>query len=379
MGIEIIIAIMAGISIGLIFAFFLLKQQSDKSTTTDTILMQQQIEAMGQQLCANLHETQRTVREELHLVRSQIDNNLTDTHHLVGQRIDNTTRVMSEVQQSLGKLSGATEHFIEIGKDISSLQDLLRPPKLRGSLGELLLAELLGQVLPCSQYSLQYSFRNGETVDAVIHLNAGLVPVDSKFPLDNFERLVASSSEDERKTNHRRFSSDVRKHVDAINHKYIRPDEGTFDFALMYIPAENIYYETIIKEDNLGHDSAIHSYALAKKVIPVSPNSFYAYLQAIALGLKGLRIERTAHEILVQLSSLNSELEQIGREYDTLGLHLGNATKKYAEIDKRLSRFEDKVAALGAEPASQFVQGESSFTRLGPQPTANGDSKSNPL
>ncbi|MDY6834545.1 MAG: DNA recombination protein RmuC [Chloroflexota bacterium] len=373
MSIEGAIAVMAGISMGLIFAFFLLKLQSDKSTKTDSIFIQQQIEAIGQQLYSSLNETQRTVREELHLVRSQMDNNLTDTHHIVGQRLDNNNRVMGELQQSLGKLSGATEYVIEIGKDISSLQDLLRPPKLRGSLGELLLAELLGQVLTYGQYSLQHSFKNGEMVDAVIHLNAGLVPVDSKFPLDNFERLVASSSEDERKINRRRFSSDVRKHIDAISHKYIRPDEGTFDFALMYVPAENVYYETIIKEDNLGNDSAIHSYALTKRVIPVSPNSFYAYLQAIALGLKGMRIERTAHEILGQLSSLNSELEQIESDYDTLGLHLGNATKKYAEIEKRLSRFEDKLKALGAEPVSHVVQKESSLASLATRPTIDGD------
>lgn len=343
--------IVIGVISGVILAVVLWKLLPSSSATSDNSLMQQQVDALRQQVSANLGETQRTIREELHILRSQVDNKMSDTHRIIGDRLGNTTQVIVEVQQSLGKLSSTTEQVIEISKDISSLQELLRPPKLRGSLGELLLAELLGQVLSSSQYSLQYSFRNGEIVDAVIHLNAGLVPIDSKFPLENFERIISSKTDEERKASRRRFVVDIKKHIHNISQKYIRPDEGTFDFALMYIPAENVYYETIIKEDSFGSDGSIYSSALNKKVIPVSPNSFYAYLQAIALGLKGMTIEQSAREILDQLGGFNTELAQIQKDYDTLGMHLSNANKKYADIDKRLTRFQDKVEKLGGEPA----------------------------
>ena len=353
---EIALGIILGILGGVILAILLWKLLPSKSTTSDNPLMQQQIEALRQQTVASLSETQRTLREELHLLRSQVDNRLTDTHRIIDDRLGNTNQVIFEVQKSLGKLSTTTEQVIEISKDISRLQELLRPPKLRGSLGELLLAELLGQVLTPSQYSLQHSFKDGETVDAVIRLNAGMVPIDSKFPLENFERFIAGSTDEERKANRRKFATDVRKHVDAISQKYVRPAEGTFDFALMYIPAENVYYETILKDDSFGSDSCIYSYALKKKVIPVSPNSFYAYLQAIALGLKGMCIEQSAQEILRHLGGLNADLVQLRKDFDTVGLHLSNATKKYGEMDKRLTRFGDRVAGLGGGPVAELQQ-----------------------
>jgi DNA recombination protein RmuC len=332
---ELVLAVVLGVLSGVSMAGLLWKLVLDKPTQ-DNSSMQRQVDALRQQVGASLGETQRTLREELHLLRSQVDNKMNDSHHLLSDRLGTTNQIIFEVQKSLGRLSTTTEQVIEISKDISSLQDLLRPPKLRGSLGELLLAELLAQVLATGQYTLQYRFQDGETVDAVIHLNSGLVPIDSKFPLENFEAIMASETEEERKTHHRKFATDVRKHVDAISSKYIRPNEGTFDFALMYIPAENIYYETIIKEET-SNSNGIYTYALQKKVVPVSPNSFYAYLQAIALGLKGMCIEESAQDILRQIGGMSTEIGQIHREFDTLGLHLTNAAKKYGEVEKRLA------------------------------------------
>ena len=254
--------------------------------------------------------------------------------------------VIKEVSRQLGQLSEKTQQLSDIGKDISSLQDILRSPKLRGNMGELFLGDLLSQILPPEHYQLQYTFQDGGKVDAVIRLQAGLVPVDAKFPLENFQRLVKTEAPEEKKALRRAFLQDVKKHVDAIATKYIRTDEGTFDFALMYIPAENVYYETIIKDDELGADGALFSYALARRVIPVSPNSFYAYLQTILLGLKGLRVEESAREIINHLARLNQEFDRFSESFRLVGDHMENALKKYEEAQKRLLKVEGKMEQL---------------------------------
>ena len=202
----------------------------------------------------------------------------------VGERIADTTKVFGEVKEGLGALTQRTKVIEEVGKNISSFQEILRAPKLRGGFGELLLERLLTDILPHKNYSLQYSFNNGAIVDAVIHIGGKKVPIDSKFPLEDFERMLASESEEEQVALRKQFSRTIKKHIDDVA-RYILPDENTFDFALMYIPAENVYYETILRGQAEG--SELYAYALQKRVIPVSPNSFYAYLQVIILGLKG--------------------------------------------------------------------------------------------
>jgi DNA recombination protein RmuC len=186
-----------------------------------------------------------------------------------------------------------------------------------------------------------------------------LVPVDAKFPLENFQKMLAAQSDDERKSWRRKFVSDVRKHADAIASKYILPDEGTFDFALMYIPAENVYYETIIKDDNFGEEKSVSAYAIERKVIPVSPNSLYAYLQAIVLGLRGMKVEERAQEIIESLSRLKGDLDRFRGEFETLGTHIGNAWKKYEEADKRLVKFEDRLESVEGkhlDPGKQIAE-----------------------
>ena len=245
---------------------------------------------------------------------------------------------------NLGQLSEATQNMLEVGKTITSLEDLLKPPKLRGGMGETLLAELLNQILPKEFVEFQYAFKSGEKVDAVIHLGDALVPVDSKFPLENFRKLVASTDNKEADNLRKSFLRDVKLHIEKISKKYILPDEKTFDFALMYIPAENVYYETIIKDDT---GEGLFPFALEKKVIPVSPNSFYAYLQVIIRGLKGLHIEKKAQEILAHLARLEGEEAKVREDFNVLGRHLSNAQAKYNDAGRSLDRFEDKLLSIG--------------------------------
>ena len=228
---------------------------------------------------------------------------------------------------------------------MSTLQDLLRVPKMRGGLGEFFLADLLTQTLPADSFTLQYGFSDGERVDAVIRLRDRVVPVDSKFPLENF-RKMGQATDSERAEWRRMFVRDVKQHIDAIAQKYIRPGEGTYDFALMYIPAENVYYETIIKEEGVADEKGIFQHALKCRVIPVSPNSFYAYLQVIRLGLRGLAVEQDAQKILEALMRLQRDLTVVREDFSKAGKQLGFAVENFEKADRRLARFEGRLGAI---------------------------------
>ena len=318
----------------------------------EMMLLQQQVENLRSQLSESLKGNTDSVNKQLSGIIEEVNKQLNavtgqmvSSQKTMGERLDNTAKAVSDVNKGLGTLSLAAERIFEVGKDISGLQEILQAPKLRGGLGELLLGDILLQVLPREHFELQKKFRSGETVDAVIRLGAGMVPVDSKFPLENFKRVIETADEAEKRNLKKKFASDVKKHIDAVASKYILPDEGTFDFALMYIPAENVYYETIIKDDSSGE--SISDYALKKKVIPVSPNSFYAYVQAIVLGLKGMRIEKSAQEIIKHLSLLKCDFERFKKDFDVLGGHITNIKNKYDETSKRCDNLGDKLLSTG--------------------------------
>ena len=216
-----------------------------------------------------------------------------------------------------------------------------------------LLEQLLAQMLPREHYALQHGFKSGEKVDAAVRIGERLVPVDAKFPLENFRRMLVEPDDDRRRAFRKAFARDVKNHVEEIAKKYILPDEDTFDFALMYVPAENVYYEMIVKDDE-AEDESISAYALSRRVVPVSPNSLYAYLQVIVLGLRGLRIEANAREIQNDLIRLGGDLEKVKEHFGKLGAHLGNAQKQFADAERDLSRFETKLEAIerkGDQPA----------------------------
>jgi len=332
----------------------------DKKEDQSLLLMQQQIDQLRVQLSQALDNNTQLVQQQLGQVLGNVNERLKEngeilerTQQNLGERLDNAARVVGSVQKSLGGLEEANRKIYEVGKDIASLQEILRAPKLRGGLGEFFLGDLLAQILPTHHFAIQHAFKSGERVDAVIKLGGSLVPVDSKFPLENFKRIFEAANDDERTRNKRQFINDVKKHVDAIAGKYILPDEGTYDFALMYIPAENVYYETIIK-DGSEEERNLSQYALSKRVIPVSPNSFYAYLQAIVLGLKGMKVEERAKEIIQYLSRLRGDFGKFRDDFGLLGKHLGHAQSSYQTTEKRLEQFGQRI--LSADANQEFVE-----------------------
>lgn len=319
-------------------------------------LLQSQVHAATQQSAQQVEALRQSMAENIQVLATQLNQSMATGSKQVGARLDSTSKVIGDVRQQLGQLEKSSHRMLEVGADIAQLQEILQPPKLRGALGELFLGDLLAQILPTSHYTLQHHFKGGEVVDAVVTLRAGMVPIDAKFPLDNFKRVLGADDDAARRAGRRAFARDVKGHVDAIARKYIRMDEGTFDFALMYIPAENVYYETIIKDELLEGEMALFNYALKRRVIPVSPNSFYAYLQTIVLGLKGLQVEEQSREIIGHLSRLRKEFDTFAEAFRLVGQHLDNSTKKFTAAQKRLGKMESKIEQI--DGLAQGLKGE---------------------
>jgi DNA recombination protein RmuC len=337
--------------------------KKDQSSQTMWTMMQQQLEQMRGQLndglsknISILNEQLRGVNETVDRLRQSVSQQLQNSSGDINKRLDNAARVIGDVQKNIGELSTVSKQIFEVGKNIASLQEILQPPKLRGGLGEQFLGELLSQVLPSKFFTLQHQFSGGDRVDAVIRLGEKLVPIDSKFPLDNFRRIIECKTDEERKTCQKAFYRDVKKHIDDISIKYIVPNEGTYGFALLYIPAENVYYETITKDESLGEEKGILNYALSKKVIPVSPNSFYAYLQVIVLGLKGLEIEENAREIQTCLVSLAKELRVFQEDFQVVGRHITNAMNKFEDARRRLDRLSFRFEQVESQPSLPLLE-----------------------
>jgi DNA recombination protein RmuC len=290
----------------------------------------------------------RLLRAELQALRAESARQLADRNAEVDRRLEamtatmdrrleTTTQTTTAIHRQLGQLGQANAEILARANDLKKLEQALRPPKARGGFGELLLGNLLRDRLPAEAYELQYGFKTGERVDAVIKVER-LVPIDAKFPLDNFERLADAETDDQRALHEKAFARDLKNHVDAIATKYIRPDEGTYDFALMYLPSEGVYYELVA-----GKTGALLQYACDKRVFPVSPTTFTSQLQVIALGLKGMQIEQRAHEVMAYVAQLQGDFDRFRDDFQVVGKHIGNAQSKFAEAEKRLDRFDTKL------------------------------------
>ena len=262
-------------------------------------------------------------------------------------------RTLADLRDRLAQLLEATRRVESVGATVAEVQALLKVPKLRGTLGETWLEELLRQVLPAPLFTMQYAFRSGERVDAVIRIGDRLVPVDAKFPLEACQRMLAAEGEAAVRER-REFRRSLRARVDEIAARYIRPDEGTYEFALMYVPAENVYYEAVVRGEDLADDASVVGYALERKVIPVSPNTFYAYLAAVLHGLRGLEVEARAREILEALGGLAQDFAKFQRAHELVGSHLANAVRQYDEavrVSERIVERFDRLREAGGGKA----------------------------
>ena len=278
-----------------------------------------------------------------------IETRLAAGQQSVADHLGQSTHLMKELGERLGRLQEASQKIEKLAGDVTRLEDLLKPPKLRGTLGEMFLEQALSQVLPPGAYATQHPLPDGGVVDAVVFVQERLVPIDSKFPLENYRRAREHAEEAERRRARQQFSRDVRRHVDSIADKYIRPGSGTCDFAFMYVPAEAVYAEIVSDEE----DGSLADYASSRRVIPVSPRLLYAYLSTVALGLRGLELQENAREVQQKLAELSGLWNRVGGPLEKLGVHLGNAQKQFEETSKAVDRFAARL-----ETIAEKVDGE---------------------
>ena len=282
-------------------------------------------------------KSQEVLMKWLEEMRGSVDRNtdtlqkrLEATNKAINERLDNATKVIGMVGKEVGQMS-------EIGRSMKELQDFLRSPKLRGNIGEQVLKDLLGQFLPKESFHLQYRFRTGDIVDAAIKTESGVIPIDSKFPLENFRNMIKAESESEKKTFEKDFTRDVKKHIDDIAKKYILPEEGTIDYALMYIPSEPVYYEIMSNIPQLS------DYSHKKRVLPVSPSTFYAYMRAILMGFEGKKIEESARSILSSLRGIKNDSEKFGDALRILTKHINDTKNSSDLVNSRYISLSGKI------------------------------------
>lgn len=278
---------------------------------------------------ASLVEWMKSMQTSFDSNSRAMNTTLLSNSQQLNERLDNAARVISAVQKNIGEMS-------EIGRSMKDLQDFLKSPKLRGNIGEQVLKELLSQLLPKSSFNMQYAFKNGSIVDAAIKTEAGIIPIDSKFPMENFRKMHASENEVDKKAVEKIFVSDVKKHIDDISKKYILPAEGTIDYALMYVPSESVYYEIV-------NNSSLFEYSSKTRVLPVSPMTFYAYLRAILMGFEGQKISQHANKILAGLRSIQKEYEKVGDNLDTLNKHVTNSYNMMNQVDNGFGKLGEKI------------------------------------
>lgn len=287
-----------------------------------------------------------TNQEAIAELRTQVLNSLGATEQQVLTQTGTTHRTLGNLSRQLGTLGEQSTRIGDLARDIGSLQELLRSPKLRGGFGELLMQRVLEDALPADAFELQYTYADGSRVDAVVRFAGRLVPIDAKFPLESFNALAAATDDADRRTRRRAFMQRARRHVDAVA-TYIVPGEGTIDYAFMYIPAETVYYEAVVRPDT---DFDLHAYCAQRRVVPTSPNTLMAYLQLVSFGLRGLAIQERTRDLQQGIEQLVREVERFRSLHEQLGRHLDNATKKHAESERAFGRVTMAIENLARAP-----------------------------
>ena len=294
---------------------------------------------------------------------AQITGQMTsDAQNKMADELKNTRDQISQMQLLLGEVQQAGK---QMSQTAQTLEGILGGAKSRGSLGEVTLERLLEDSLPSAQYAMQYRFSSGEAADAVIKLRDNkLMAIDSKFPLDAYRRISTEGDEARRA-----FVTAVKGHADAITKKYIVPDEGTLDVALMFVPSDSVYYELLMTQDGKGQ--SLDAYCRDKQVIAVSPNTLYAHLHVIAMGLRGMQMEENTKQLVESLLGMEKQLEKFADKFGTLGTHLRNAQQSYSDSDKLFEKAQSTLKnMLGAGAGEALPEPSAAALALPPEASA---------
>jgi len=265
-----------------------------------------------------LLEWLKSMQQTMQMSSSDVTKVLQENSKQLNERLDKAAAVIRDVGKEVGQMS-------EIGRNMRELQEFLKSPKLRGNIGEQVLKDLISQMFPKNSFYLQYQFKSGERVDAAIKTDAGILPIDSKFPMENFQKMIKAGSDKEKEEAKNELTRDVKKHVGQIAKKYILPIEGTMDFALMYVPSESVYYEIVNMPE-------IMDYAKKERVYIVSPTTLYAHLQTILLSFEGKKIESRSREVFKLLRALQIDYNKVEENIGVLGKHINNASSQFSNV-----------------------------------------------
>jgi DNA recombination protein RmuC len=334
------------IIIGILIIVLIILIQKVVALSNQNVGSQKDVESTLQQLDERFERRMNDVKEH---VTQRVRENMGFTQNStkeVNDRLSVASRVIGELREKLTAFEEGSKKITDIGKSIGDLTNVFKAQKMRGGWGEESLESLLLEFMPKDVLEFQYKYKTGDViVDAIVRFNDSFLPIDSKFPLENFIRLNEAEDEVKKTELKRALKRDIQKHVDAIASKYISKEDKSLDVAFMYIPAENIYYETVIRDDE---DINIKRYCFDRHVVPVSPSTLYAYIQIVLLGMKGMQVSKKAKEILNSIKTMESEFTRVLDAYDMIGGHLTHAQQKYAETDKYLEKFGARLQSTMA-------------------------------
>jgi len=350
---TLIVLVVVAILINFILAFFLLRRKNggEEKGNTDGVKL------VLEQMNTNMHELSRTLDRKVGDLTKTVDNKIHESsrsmQESVRTQLSESSKLIKEVTQGLTKLDETNRQVVSFADQLQNLQDILKNPKHRGILGEYYLETLLRNVLAPGQYQMQYAFLNGEIVDAVVFVKDKVIPVDSKFSLENYNKLVEERNPAEKEKLEKAFVNDLKLRIQETA-KYVRPDEGTLDFAFMFIPHEAIYYDLLVNKIGAvaeETDNLIQRAAGKYKVIIVSPTSFLAYLQTVLQGLKALQIEETAKDIIKRVNELGVHLKKYEEYHGKLGVSLSTVVNHYNSSGKELKKVDKDVLRItGSAP-----------------------------
>ena len=278
---------------------------------------------------AALLEWLKTMQSTINSSSSNMVKTLQENSKQLNERLDRAATVIRDVGREVGQMS-------EIGRSMKDLQDFLKSPKLRGNIGEQVLKDLISQMFPKNSFHMQYQFKSGERVDAAIQTDAGILPIDSKFPMENFQKMTKTDNKIDKENAQKEFIRDVKKHISSIAKKYILPEEGTMDFALMYVPSESVYYELV-------NIMEIMEFAKQYRVYVVSPTTLYAHLQTILLSFEGKKIESRSKDLFKMLRALQVDYNKVEENMMVLGKHINNTSSQFNNVSTGFAQIGHKI------------------------------------
>lgn len=338
----IFIALLLAIFALLIYVFFI---RAEKPVVKDDslLLMQQQIQDLSRTLDSKLTESNKAMQEGSRLQFRESRELIQEINREMNEQLRNVVQKTTEVSES-------SKQVFAVADQLKELQSILKNPKQRGILGEYYLETVLQNVLPPESFKMQYAFKDGEIVDAAVFVKGKVIPIDSKFSLENYNRFADAADGQDKVNYEKTFVNDLKLRITETA-KYIRPSEGTMDFAFMFIPHEGIYYDLLSNRVGAGEENLIQRAAGKYKVIIVSPTSFLAYLQTVLQGLKALEIEEKAQDIIKNVEKLRGHIDKYEDYYNKLGTALGTTVNHYNAGYKELGKVDKDILKITGETA----------------------------